>query len=106
MPLYRRVPKRGFSNARFKKEYAVVNLDVLSRFEDGTEVTPELLMAAGYVKKLLDGIKVLANGSLDKKISVKAHKVSDAAKSAIEAKGGVVEILEVKSFSDVAGNNK
>lgn len=106
MPLYKRVPKRGFSNARFKKEYAVVNLDVLSRFEDGTEVTPELLMAAGYVKKLLDGIKVLANGSLDKKISVKAHKVSDAAKSAIEAKGGVVEILEVKSFSDVAGNNK
>ena len=106
MPLYRRVPKRGFSNALFKKEYAVVNLDVLNRFEEGTEVTPELLMAAGIVKKLLDGVKVLANGSLEKKISVKAHKVSNAAKAAIEAKGGVVEIIEVKTFADVAGNNK
>lgn len=106
MPLYRRVPKRGFSNALFKKEYAVVNLDVLNRFEEGTEVTPELLMAAGIVKKLLDGVKVLANGSLEKKISVKAHKVSTAAKAAIEAKGGTVEIIEVKTFADVAGNNK
>ncbi|MGL4534601.1 MAG: 50S ribosomal protein L15 [Fusobacteriaceae bacterium] len=106
MPLYRRVPKRGFSNARFMKEYAVVNLDVLNRFEEGTEVTPELLMAAGIVKKLLDGVKILANGSLEKKISVKAHKVSNAAKAAIEAKGGVVEIIEVKTFADVAGNNK
>jgi len=106
MPLYRRVPKRGFSNARFKKEYAVVNLDVLNRFAEGTEVTPELLMASGFVKKLLDGIKILANGSLDKKISVKAHKVSVAAKTAIEAKGGTVEVIEVKTFSDIAGNNK
>ena len=106
MPLYRRVPKRGFSNALFKKEYAVVNLDILNRFEEGTVVTPELLMAAGFVKKLLDGIKILANGSLDKKISVKAHKVSGAAKAAIEAKGGSVEIIEVKTFADVAGNNK
>lgn len=106
MPLYRRVPKRGFSNARFKKEYAVVNLDVLNRFAEGTEVTPELLMASGFVKKLLDGIKILANGSLEKKISVKAHKVSTAAKTAIEAKGGTVEVIEVKTFSDIAGNNK
>ncbi|MGL4252710.1 MAG: 50S ribosomal protein L15 [Fusobacteriaceae bacterium] len=106
MPIYRRVPKRGFSNAVFKKEYAVVNLDVLNRFEEGTEVTPELLMAAGFVKKLLDGIKILANGSLDKKISVKAHKVSEAAKAAIEAKGGAVEIIEVRTFADIAGNNK
>ncbi|MGL4391822.1 MAG: 50S ribosomal protein L15 [Fusobacteriaceae bacterium] len=106
MPLYRRVPKRGFSNYRFKKEFSIVNLDTLNRFEDGTEVTPELLMATGIIKKLNDGVKILATGKLEKKISIKAHKISDAAKSAIESKGGAIEIIEIKTFSDIAGNNK
>ncbi len=106
MPLYRRVPKRGFSNARFKKEFTVINMEILNRFEDGTEVTPELLMAAGFIKKICDGVKVLGNGELEKKVSIKAHKVSAAAKAMIEAKGGKVEIIETKTFADVAGNNK
>ena len=103
MPIYRRVPKRGFSNAIFKKEYALISLDL---FEDGAVVTPEVLFESGLVRDLKDGIKVLGNGSLDKKVTVKAHKVSGSAKAAIEAKGGSVEILEVKTFADVAGNNK
>ena len=106
MPIYRRVPKRGFSNALFKKEYAIVTLDLLNRFEDGAVVTPELLFETGLVRELKDGIKVLGNGTLDKKLTVKAHKVSASAKAAIEAKGGVVEIIEVKTFADVAKNNK
>lgn len=106
MPIYRRVPKRGFSNALFKKEYAIVTLDLLNRFEDGAEVTPEILFETGLVRKMMDGIKVLGNGTLDKKLTVKAHKVSASAKAAIEAKGGVVEIIKVKTFADVAKNNK
>ena len=106
MPLYRRTPKRGFSNAIFRKDYAIINLCDLNRFEEGTEVTPELLVAAGVIKKTLAGIKVLGNGELEKKVSIKAHKVSASAKAAIEAKGGSVEILEVKTFADVAKNNK
>lgn len=106
MPLYRRVPKRGFSNALFKKEYAIITLDLLNRFEDGAEVTPEILIENGLVRDLKDGIKVLGNGTLDKKVAVKAHKVSASAKAAIEAKGGSVEIIEVKTFADVAKNNK
>ena len=66
MPIYRRVPKRGFSNALFKKEYAIVTLDLLNRFEDGAEVTPEILFETGLVRKMMDGIKVLGNGTLDK----------------------------------------
>ena len=106
MPIYRRVPKRGFSNALFKKEYAIVTLDLLNRFEDGAEVTPEILFETGLVRKMMDGIKVLGNGTLDKKLTVKAHKVSASAKAAIEAKGGAVENIEVKTFADVAKNNK
>lgn len=106
MPIYRRVPKRGFSNALFKKEYAIISLNTLNRFEDGAEVSPEVLLANGIVKKLYDGVKVLGNGTLDKKVTVKAHKVSATAKAAIEAKGGVVEIIEVRTFADVAKNNK
>jgi large subunit ribosomal protein L15 len=106
MPLYRRTPKRGFSNALFKKEYAILNLDDLNRFEDGTVVTPELLLETGFFKKLLSGVKVLGMGTLERKVSVKAHKVSKSAQAAIEANGGSVEIIEVKTFADVAGNNK
>lgn len=104
MPIYRRVPKRGFTNAIFKKEYAIITLDTLNLFEEGTEVTPELLYNAFIVKNLKDGIKVLANGELTKKLTVKAHKISKTAKEAIEKLGGTVEIIEVKTFADVAGN--
>ncbi len=106
MPIIRRTPKRGFSNYPFKKEYAIINLDVLNRFEEGTVVTPELLLETGLVSKMLDGLKVLGNGNLEKKISVEAHKVSKSAQKAIEEKGGSVEIIEVKTFADVAKNNK
>lgn len=106
MPIYRRVPKRGFSNALFKKEYAIITLELLNRFEDGAEVTPEILVETGLVRNMKDGIKVLGNGTLDKKVTVKAHKVSASAKSAIEAKGGVVEIIEVKTFAVNSKDNK
>ena len=104
MPIYRRVPKRGFSNMPFKKEYAVVNLDSLNRFEDGESITPELLLEKRIVRKLLDGVKILGNGALEKKLSVKVHKISKTAKEAIEAKGGTVEIIEVRTFANVAKN--
>jgi large subunit ribosomal protein L15 len=106
MPIIQRAPKRGFSNYPFKKEYAIVNLDTLNRFEEGTVVTPEILFETKLVKKLLDGVKILGNGTLDKKISVKAHKISKSAQKAIEAAGGDVEVIVVKTFKDVAKNNK
>lgn len=91
-PLFRRLPKRGFTNIN-RKEYAVVNLDALNVFEDGTEVTPELLIETGLVRKELAGIKILAKGSLEKKLSVKAHKFSSAAEEAIKAAGGQTEVI-------------
>ena len=91
-PLFRRLPKRGFTNIN-RKEYALVNLDVLNSFEDGTEVTPALLVETGVVKKEKAGIKILANGKLEKKLTVKAHKFSSAAKEAIEAAGGQTEVI-------------
>ena len=93
LPLYRRLPKRGFSNAQFKVEYAVVNLNDLNKFDEGTTVTPELLKETGMVKKQLSGIKVLGNGALEKKLTVKAHKFSETAKEKIEAAGGKVEVI-------------
>ena len=91
-PLFRRIPKRGFSNIN-RKDYAVVNLDTLNRFEEGTEVTPALLVESGVVRNEKSGIKVLAKGAVEKKLTVKAHKFSDAAKEAIEAAGGTVEVI-------------
>jgi large subunit ribosomal protein L15 len=91
-PLFRRLPKRGFTNIN-RKEYAIVNLDVLNRFEEGTEVTPELLIETGVVSSEKAGIKILANGSVEKKLTVKAHKFSSAAKEAIEAAGGTTEVI-------------
>ena len=91
-PLARRLPKRGFTNFT-RKEYAIVNVASLNRFEDGTEVTPELLMETGLVRKQLDGIKVLGNGNLEKKLTVKANKFSASAVSAIEAAGGKTEVI-------------
>ncbi|GGH74816.1 50S ribosomal protein L15 [Compostibacillus humi] len=92
MPLFQRLPKRGFTNIN-RKEYAIVNLDKLNRFEDGTEVTPELLLEEGVVSKLNAGIKVLGNGAIEKKLTVKAHKFSASAKEAIEAAGGKAEVI-------------
>lgn len=93
LPLYRRLPKRGFSNAMFKKEYAVINVSDLNNFKEGTEVTPELLMEMGIIKKQLSGIKVLGNGEITKKLTVRAHKFSDSAKEKIEAAGGKAEVM-------------
>ena len=92
MPLFRRKPKRGFTNIS-RKEFAVVNLEKLNTFADGTEVTPALLIENGIVKNQKSGIKVLAVGQLEKKLTVKAHKFSGAAKAAIEQAGGTTEVL-------------
>lgn len=93
LPLYRRLPKRGFSNAMFKKTYAVINVSDLNKFEEGTEVTPELLFEMGIIKKQLSGIKVLGNGELTKKLTVRANKFSSIAKEKIEAAGGKAEVI-------------
>ncbi|SDZ62698.1 large subunit ribosomal protein L15 [Evansella caseinilytica] len=92
LPIFRRLPKRGFTNPT-RKEYAIVNIETLNRFEDGAEVTPELLLETGVVSNEKDGIKILGNGSLERKLSVKAHKFSSSAKEAIEAAGGTTEVV-------------
>ena len=92
MPLYRQKPKRGFTSMNHK-DYALVSLTVLNRFDDGAEVTPESLKAAGIVKNAKSGIKVLGNGQLTKKLTVKAHQFSASAKAAIEAAGGTTEVI-------------
>jgi len=92
-PLFRRLPKRGFSNARFKKVYAVINLDDLNKFENGAEVSPEILKDMGLVKNTLDGVKILGDGKLEKKLTVKANKFSKTAKEQIEKLGGKAEVI-------------
>ncbi|MGO4890136.1 50S ribosomal protein L15 [Anaerobacillus sp. MEB173] len=91
-PLYRRLPKRGFTNPT-RKEYAIVNVETLNRFDAGTEVTPELLIETGVVSKAKDGIKILGNGKLEAKLTVKANKFSASAVEAIEAAGGKTEVI-------------
>ena len=93
LPLFRRLPKRGFTNAKFKTVYAVINLSDLNKFDNGVEVTPELLKEMGIVKKQLCGIKVLGNGVLEKKLVVKASKFSKTAKEQIEKLGGKAEVI-------------
>ena len=93
LPLYRRLPKRGFSNYPFKKEYAVINLSDLNVFEDGTVVTPALLKERGIVKKQLSGIKVLGEGQLEKKLTVQAHKFSKSAVDKIKESGSKAEVI-------------
>ena len=92
MPLYRRLPKRGFTNI-FGTKYAELNVEALNRFDDGAEVTPELLKSEGILKKQLDGVKILGNGELAKKLTVKAHKFSKSAVEKIEAAGGKAEVI-------------
>ena len=91
-PFFKSMPKRGFTNFN-RVEYAVVNLSDLNRFEEGKNVTPELLKQCGIVKKQLDGIKVLGNGTLEKKVNVTCNKISKAAQAAIEKAGGTVEVI-------------
>lgn len=91
-PLARRLPKRGFTNFT-RKEYAIVNVETLNKFDNGVEVTPELLIETGLVKKELDGIKVLGQGELEKKLTVKANKFSKSAVAMIEKAGGKVEVI-------------
>ena len=92
MPLQRRLPKRGFNNI-FAKEIATVNVSALNAFEDGATVTIEALVNAGLVKKALDGVKVLGNGELSKKLTVQVNAYSDSAKQKIEAAGGKAEVI-------------
>ena len=92
-PLFRRVPKRGFNNYNFAVRYAVINLSDLERFDDGAVVTPEILKEIGLVKKQLDGVKVLGNGTLTKKLTVKATMFSKIAKEKIEKIGGKAEVI-------------
>ena len=92
MPLYRRLPKRGFTN-RNSKEIIAINVDVLNRFEDGAEVTVDSLLASGAISKIGDGVKILGNGELTKKLNVKVNAVSETAKTKIEAAGGTVEVI-------------
>ena len=92
MPLYRRLPKRGFK-CRSSKDIVAINVDILNRFEDGTEVTPEMLLETGTISKMGDGIKILGNGDLTKKLNVKVNAVSETAKKKIEEAGGSVEVI-------------
>ncbi len=92
MPLQRRLPKRGFNNI-FRKEYAIVNVKDLNVFEDGTIVTLELLKQQGLVKKVMNGVKILGDGDLEKNLTVQANKVSQAAEEKITAKGGKIEVI-------------
>ncbi len=92
MPLQRRIPKRGFTNI-FATRYAIVNVKDLNVFNDGTEVTPELLKEAGIVKAMHDGVKVLGDGVLERKLTLKVHKVSRQAEEKVTAVGGRVEVI-------------
>lgn len=92
IPFFQRLPKRGFNNIN-RKEYAIVNLADLEQFENGTKVTLETYFETGLVKKAFDGIKVLGNGTLTKKLTVQAHKFSQSAEEAIKAAGGTVEVI-------------
>ena len=92
MPLYRRLPKRGFNN-KWAKEYSEVNVSALNRFEAGTEVTPALLKEAGLVKQVVDGVKILGNGQLDRAVTVKAQKFTASAVEKITAAGGKAEVI-------------
>lgn len=92
-PLYRKIHKRGFSNAKFKVRYAEINVSDLNRFNDGDVITPELLKETGMIKNQKDGIKVLGNGTLDKKLTIKANRFSSSALKKIEESGSKAEVI-------------
>jgi len=93
MPLYRRIPKRGFSHESFRRHLVTVNVEQLNMFDDGAVVTPEALRERGVLRQLRDGLKVLGDGELSKKLTVKAHRFSAAAKEKISKAGGQCEAL-------------
>ena len=93
MPLIRRLPKRGFTNI-FKKGYAIINVEILDRFESAQDVTPTLLVSQGLIRSRNDGVKVLGTGTLTKALTVHAHKFSRSAAAKIEAAGGKVQVIE------------
>lgn len=93
LPLFRRLPKRGFSNQRFRKEYCVINVEDLNKFENNTVVTPTLLKEKGLINKELSGVKVLGNGKLEKKLTIQAHKFSDSALEKIKESGSKAEVI-------------
>lgn len=95
MPLYRRIPKRGFKNVTAVR-YSEINISTLNKFEDGAEVTPELLKASGLIKKLEDGVSVMGNGEITKKLTVNAHRFTKTAKEKIEAAGGKAIVINAK----------
>jgi len=92
MPLFRRLPKRGFNNFT-RKNWTIVNVETLNRFEDGTEITPELLLESGVLNKVEYGVKILGDGELTKKLTVKANKFTQSAITKIEAAGGKAEVI-------------
>lgn len=92
MPLFRRIPKRGFKN-RNTIEWTIVNIETLNAFENGTEITPALLVETGVIKKVNDGVKILGNGELNKKLNIKANKFTKSALEKIEAAGGKAEVI-------------
>ncbi len=91
--MFRRLPKRGFSNAKFKKVWSTVNVSALEKFDNNTEITPELLLEKGLIKKLNHGLKILGNGELTKPLNVKAQKFTRSAIEKIEAAGGKAEVI-------------
>ena len=92
-PLFRRLHKRGFSNARFKTRYATINVGELNIFKDGDTITPELLKEKGIIKKQLSGIKILGNGKLERKLTIKAHRFTSSALDKIEKSGSKAEVI-------------
>ena len=92
-PLYRRLPKRGFKNAKFRTRYTTVNVEALNVFEDGTVVTPALLKDKRIIRKTLDGVKILGNGKLEKKLTIQANKFSDIALEKIKEAGSKAEVI-------------
>ncbi len=96
MPLQRRVPKRGFSNIRFKKRYAVLNVSALESFDENAEVTPESLKEKGLIKKIFDGVKILGDGEITKPLKLKVHKISESARKKIEAAQGQIELIDAE----------
>lgn len=93
MPLFRRIPKRGFTNSRFKKQWTILNVSDLNVFEDKAEVTPEILLEKGLIKNLKFGIKILGDGELNKTLIIKANKFAQSAIKKIEAAGGRAEVI-------------
>lgn len=96
MPIVRRLPKRGFNNRRFANVWAFINLHQLNAFQDGDVVTPEALLKQGLIPKIRSGLKVLGQGTLERKLTIRAHRVSATAKAAIEAKGGTIELIKAQ----------